>query len=58
MKEDFNLLLKNARYCPVLWCYHQRFVHSIELQVDDLLLQRVLTQEGANKIFPSWEGPF
>jgi hypothetical protein len=29
-----------------------------ELQVDDLVLRRVLTQEGANKLSLCWEGPF
>jgi hypothetical protein len=26
--------------------------------VDDLVLRWVLTEEGANKLSPSWEGPF
>jgi hypothetical protein len=38
--------------------YHQRFVRSRELQVDDLVLRWILTQEGMNKLSPSWEGPF
>jgi hypothetical protein len=33
-------------------------MRSRELQVDDLVLQRVLIREGANKLFLSWEGPF
>jgi hypothetical protein len=33
-------------------------MHSRELQVDDLVLQWVLTRMGANKLSPSWEGPF
>jgi hypothetical protein len=38
--------------------YHQRFMHSRELQVDDLVLRWILNQEGMNKLSPSWEGPF
>jgi hypothetical protein len=49
---------KNAQYCQALRRYHQRFVHSNELEVDDLVLRRVLSQEGANKLSPGWEGPF
>jgi hypothetical protein len=33
-------------------------MHSRELPVDDLVLRRVLTQEGANMLSPKWEGPF
>jgi hypothetical protein len=58
MSEDDNLLLKNARYRQTLRRYHQRFVHSRELQVDDLVLRQVLCQEGANKLSPDWEDPF
>jgi hypothetical protein len=29
-----------------------------ELQVDDLVLRRILNREGMNKLSPSWEGPF
>jgi hypothetical protein len=38
--------------------YHQRFVHSRELGVGDLVLRRVLNREGLHKLSPSWEGPF
>jgi hypothetical protein len=38
--------------------YHQRFVHSRELGVEDLVLRQVLNQEGLHKLSPSWEGPF
>jgi hypothetical protein len=33
-------------------------VRSRELQVDDLVLWRVLAREGANKLSLGWEGPF
>jgi transposase InsO family protein len=64
--EDIDLVdeqrcqsaIKNARYWQVLQRYHERFVHSRELQVDDLVLWWVLSREGTNKLSPFWEGPF
>jgi hypothetical protein len=35
--------ITNARYRQALRCYHQRFVHSRQLQVDNLVLRRILT---------------
>jgi hypothetical protein len=42
----------------MLWPDHQRFVHSMQLQVDDLMLRCILTREGLNKLSPRWKGPF
>jgi hypothetical protein len=64
--EDIDLVnepkwqaaIKNARYRQALRCYHQWFMRSWELQVDDLVLRRVLSQEGMNKLFPCWKGPY
>jgi hypothetical protein len=50
--------IKNARYRQALRCYYQWFVRNRELQVDDLVLRRVLNGEGMNKLSPCWEGPF
>jgi hypothetical protein len=50
--------IRNARYNQALRRYHQRFVHSRELGVGDLVLRRVLNREGLHKLSPSWEGPF
>jgi hypothetical protein len=50
--------IKNAWYRQVLKRYQERFVHNIELQVDDLVLRWVLTRGEANKLSPGWEGPF
>jgi hypothetical protein len=33
-------------------------MHSRELRVGDLVLRRILNQEGLHKLSPSWEGPF
>jgi hypothetical protein len=65
-REDINLVdvrrwqaaIKNARYQQALSRYHQRFMRSRELQVDDLVLRRVHSQEGMNKLSPCWEGPY
>jgi hypothetical protein len=65
-REDIDLVderkwqtaIKNARYRQALKRYQERSVRSRELQVNDLVLQRVLTREGANKLSPGWEGPF
>jgi hypothetical protein len=59
-REDINLVderrcqsaIKNARYHEALKHYQERFVHSRELQVEDLVLRQVLTQDGANKLSP------
>ena len=50
--------IRNARYNQALRCYHERFVHSRELRVGDLVLRRILNREGLHKLSPSWEGPF
>jgi hypothetical protein len=47
--EDGKLLLKMHATSRR---YHQWFVRSRELQVDDLVLNRVLRWEGMNKLFP------
>jgi hypothetical protein len=57
-EQRWQSAIKNARYCQALWCYHQRFVHSIQLQVDDLVLWRILIQKGANKLSPTVRVPF
>jgi hypothetical protein len=58
--EDIDLVderrwqsaIKNAWYYQTLKHYQERFMHNRELQVDDLVLRRVLTREGANKLSP------
>jgi hypothetical protein len=65
-REDVDLIderrwqaaIRNARYNQALRRYHQRFVHSRELKVGDLVLRRVLNREGLHKLSHSWEGPF
>jgi transposase InsO family protein len=65
-REDIDLVderrwqsaIKNACYWQALKRYHQQFMCSRELQVDDLVLRWALNREGMNKVFHSWEGPF
>jgi hypothetical protein len=53
--EDDNLLLKMHATGRR---YHQRFMRSKELQVDDLVLRWMLNWEDMNKLSTCWEGPF
>jgi hypothetical protein len=57
-ERRWRAVIRNARYNQALRRYHQRFVHSRELRVRDLVLRRVLNREGLHKLSPSWEGPF
>jgi hypothetical protein len=57
-EHRWRAVVRNARYNQPLRRYHQRFVHSRELRVEDLVLRRVLNREGLHKLSPSWEGPF
>jgi hypothetical protein len=50
--------IRNARYNQAFGCYYQQFMHSRELRVGDLVLRRILNQEGLHKLPSSWEGPF
>jgi hypothetical protein len=56
-EQRWQAAIKNARYQQALRRYHQRFVRSRELQVDDLVLRRVLCWEGMNKLSPCWKVP-
>jgi hypothetical protein len=49
MSKDGKLLLKMH---AIGRRYHQRFTRSRKLQVDDLVLRRVLSREGMNKLPP------
>jgi hypothetical protein len=57
-ERRWRAAVRNAWYNQALMRYHQRFVHSRELRVGDLVLRRVLNREGLHKLSPSWEGPF
>jgi transposase InsO family protein len=57
-ERRWRAAVRNAQYNQALRRYHQRFMHSRELQVGDLVLRRILNREGLHKLSPSWEGPF
>jgi hypothetical protein len=57
-ERRWRAAIRNARYNQALKRYHQRFVHSRELKVEDLVLRRVLNREELHKLSLSWEGPF
>jgi hypothetical protein len=57
-ERRWQAAIQNARYNQALRRYHQRFVHSMDLRVGDLVLRQILNQEGLHKLSPSWEGPF
>jgi hypothetical protein len=57
-ERRWQAAIRNARCNQALRRYQQRFVHSRELRVGDLVLRRVLNREGLHKLSPSWEGPF
>jgi hypothetical protein len=56
-ERRWQAVTRNARYNQVLGRHHQRIVHSRELGVRDLVLRRILNQEGLLKLSPSWERP-
>jgi hypothetical protein len=52
-ERRWRAAIQNAQYNQALMRYHQRFVHSRELRVEDLVLRRVLNREGLHKLPPS-----
>jgi hypothetical protein len=52
-ESRWQAAIRNARYNQALRRYHQRFVHSRELGVRDLVLRQVLNREGLHKLSPS-----
>jgi hypothetical protein len=52
-KHRWQAAIRNAHYNQALGRYRQRIVHSRELRVRDLVLRRILNQEGLLKLSPS-----
>ena len=50
--------VRAARYQQSLRRFHQRHVRARSLEVGYLVLRRVQSREGRNKLSPMWEGPF
>ena len=65
-RDDAVLLEENrlraatraARYQQALCCYHSRRVHAPCFEEGDLVLRRVQSTKGTNKLSPKWEGPY
>ena len=47
-----------ARYQQALRRYHSHRVHARSLEEGDLVLRRVQSAKGSNKLAPKWEGPY
>jgi hypothetical protein len=56
-ERRWRAAIQNARYNQALRRYHQRFVHSRELRVGDLVLRQVLNREGLHKLSPAGRDP-
>ena len=50
--------LRAPTYQQALRRYHCRNIRSRTLKAGDLVLRRVLSREGLQKLSPMWEGPF
>ena len=65
-RDDVVLLEENrlraatrvARYQQALRRYHSRRVHARCFEEGDLVLRRVQSAKGTNKLTPKWEGPY
>ncbi|XP_034569829.1 uncharacterized protein [Setaria viridis] len=52
------VLLRSAKYQQALRHYHSKSVRGHAFQVGDLVLRRVQSTKGRNKLTPPWEGPY
>ena len=65
-RDDAMLLEENclqdatcvARYQQALRRYHSRRVHARCFEEGDLVLRRIQSAKGTNKLSPKWEGPY
>ena len=65
-RDDAMLLEENrlwaatraACYQQALRRYHSRRVHTLSFEEGDLVLRRVQSAKGTNKLTPKWEGPY
>ena len=65
-RDDAVLLEENhlraatraARYQQALHRYHSHRVHARCFEEGDLVLRRVHSAKGTNKLTPKWEGPY
>ena len=50
--------MRATRYQQALRRYHSRRVHARCFEEGDLVLRRVQSAKGTNKLTPKWEGPY
>ena len=50
--------MRAAGYQQALCRYHSRRVHARCFEEGDLVLRRVQSAKGTNKLSPKWEGPY
>ena len=59
LEEDrLRATVCSACYQQTLHRYHSRGVHARSLEEGDLVLRRVQSAKGTNKLTPKWEGPY
>ena len=59
LKENhLRAAMRAARYQQALRRYHSRRVHARCFEEGDLVLRRVQSAKGTNKLSPKWEGPY
>ena len=56
--DCFRAAVRAARYHQALCRYHSRKVNAGNLEEGDLVLHRILSTKGQNKLTPKWEGPY
>ena len=50
--------MRAARYQQALCHYHSHRVHAWCFEEGDLVLRRIQSAKGTNKLSPKWEGPY
>jgi hypothetical protein len=59
LEEDrLQSAMRAAHYQQALRRYHSRRIHARSLEEGDLVLRRVQSAKGSNKLTPKWEGPY
>lgn len=59
LKENsLRAAMRVARYQQALRRYHSRRVHTRCFEEGNLVLMRVQSAKGTNKLTPKWEGPY
>ena len=57
-ENNLRVATRVARYQQALRCYHSCKVRARCFEEGDLVLRRVQSAKGTNKLSPKWEGPY